>query len=131
MNIAGVANFGASTTSPTGRDADTYEGSVTGSFYRGSLLWKAGVDTLYNRLNISFPGSQLAPVYSFSSLADVPSRPVHDISASLRRPDQFQSNPNFAAFVQDEWKPFENITLNVGVRYEMQQMPSPIRLDTE
>ena len=30
VNIAGVANFGASTSSPTRRDADTYEASLTG-----------------------------------------------------------------------------------------------------
>jgi hypothetical protein len=131
VNIAGIANFGASTSSPTGRDADTYEGSVTGSFHRGSHLWKAGVDTLFNRLNISFPGAQIAPVYTFSSLAAFQAGRYTTFQQAFGVPDQFQSNPNFAAFVQDEWKPFENITLNVGVRYEMQKMPSPIQLDTD
>jgi hypothetical protein len=130
VNIAGIANFGASTSSPTGRDADTYEGSITGSFHRGSHLWKVGADTLFNRLNISFPGSQLAPVYSFSSLATFQSGRYTTFQQAFGEPDQFQSNPNFAAFLQDEWKPTGNITLNLGLRYELQKMPSPIQLDT-
>ena len=131
VNIAGTANFGASTSSPTARNADTYQASVTGSFHRGSHLWKAGVDTLFNRLNIIFPGSQLAPVYSFSSLATFQAGRYTTFQQAFGAPDQFQSNPNLAVFLQDEWKLSNNITLNLGVRYELQKMPSPIQLDTD
>ena len=124
-------NFGASTSSPTARNADTYQASVTGSFHRGSHLWKAGADTLFNRLNIIFPGSQLAPVYSFSSLATFQAGRYTTFQQAFGAPDQFQSNPNFAVFLQDEWKLSNNVTLNLGVRYELQRMPSPIQLDTD
>lgn len=129
VNIAGVANFGASTTSPIGRDTDVYEGSVTASMHRGSHLWKIGGNVLLNRLNIVFPGSQLAPVYAFGSMANFQAGRYNTFQQAFGAPEQFQSNPNFAVFVQDEWKPGANVTLNLGLRYDIQRLPSPIQTD--
>lgn len=129
VNIAGVANFGASTSSPTARDAETVQGSVTASFHRGGHVTKVGFDTILNRLSITFPSSQLAPVYAFSSLATFATGRYNTFQQAFGDPEQFQSNPNYAMFVQDEWKPLANVTLNLGVRYDVQMLPSPIRLD--
>ncbi len=69
VNISGVASFGASTSSPTGRDNHLYEASDTISVQRGSHLAKVGADFLLNRLTIVFPGSMVAPLYSFPTIA--------------------------------------------------------------
>ncbi len=45
-------------------------------------------------------------------------------------PDQFQSNPNLGLFIQDEWKPRSGLTINAGLRYDAQYLPSPINTDT-
>ena len=129
VNIAGVANFGASTTSPTGRESDMVEASLTGSFHRGGHVVKLGFDTIWNRLTIDFPGSEIAPVYAFASLATFAAGRYTTFQQAFGAPSQFQSNPNYAVFVQDEWKPLADVTLNLGIRYEVQQLPSPIRPD--
>ena len=67
VSISGVANFGASTSSPTGRDIDLFEIADNYSLLKGSHSFKTGVDFLYNRVNIVFP-STLYGTYSFSNL---------------------------------------------------------------
>src|SRR6185295_12958174 len=68
VSISGVANFGASTSSPTARDIDLFEFANNYSKQRGAHFLKVGADVLYNRVNVVFPGS-LYGAYSFASLA--------------------------------------------------------------
>jgi len=53
--ISGVANFGTATSSPLARDIDLFELVDNVSTQRGAHSPKAGVDYLYNRVNI-LPG---------------------------------------------------------------------------
>ena len=129
VSIAGVAGFGASTSSPTARNNDLYELSDTLSLERGRHLFKAGADFLYNRLFIDFPGSAAAAVYSFSSVAALRTGAYSTFQQAFGATGQFQSNPNAGVFAQDEWKPLDNLTVNFGLRYDVQQLPSPVRAD--
>lgn len=45
-------------------------------------------------------------------------------------PSQTQSNPNIGVFVQDEWRAGSDFTVNAGLRYDAQFLPSPISADT-
>ena len=130
VGISGVANFGASTSSPVARNDDLYEISDTISLQRGSHILKAGVDWLYNRLYINYPGSQVAAVYSFSSLANFRTGTYSTFQQAFGVTDQFQANPNWGAFVQDQWKPLASLTINLGLRWDLQQLPSPIHANT-
>jgi outer membrane receptor protein involved in Fe transport len=44
-------------------------------------------------------------------------------------PSQFQSNPNFGVFAQDEWRVRPSLTVNAGLRYDLQRLPDPIETD--
>ena len=46
-------------------------------------------------------------------------------------PSQFQSNPNVGVFVQDEWRVRPNLTVNAGLRYDLQFLSDPIKTDSD
>ena len=60
----------ASTSSPTGRDLDVIAGGGHIVAQHGSHLVKTGVDFLYNRATILFPGA-LQGSYTFTTLANL------------------------------------------------------------
>lgn len=129
VNISGVASFGTATFSPLARDIDLYEAVNNVSLLRGAHSLKAGVDFLYNRVNILFPGA-LQGVYTFTSLANFTSGTYGSFQQAFGAPAQFQSNPNVGFFVQDEWKPRPGLTVNAGLRYDAQFLPHPVETDT-
>jgi hypothetical protein len=129
VNISGVANFGTATFSPLARDIDLYELVDNVSTQRGVHSVKGGVDFLYNRVNITFPGA-FQGVYTFTNLKDFLSGTYGNFQQSFGAPSQFQSNPNIGLFIQDEWRPRAYLTINAGLRYDTQVLPDPIRTDT-
>ena len=128
INIAGVANLGTATFSPLARDINLFEAVDNISTQRGDHSLKAGVDVLYNRVNILFPGA-LQGVYSFTSLNNFLTGNYLSYQQAFGAPSQFQSNPNFGVFVQDEWRVRPSLTLNAGLRYDAQFLPDPIQTD--
>lgn len=129
VNISGVASFGTATFSPLARDINLFEAVDNISTQRGSHSLKGGADFLYNRVNILFPGA-LSGVYTFTSLANFTSGTYSSFQQAFGAPAQLQSNPNLGFFVQDEWKPRSDLTINAGLRYDAQFLPDPINTDT-
>src|SRR5262245_13003941 len=128
INISGVANLGASSSSPTGRDIDLYEVVDNVTVERGAHSFKFGADFLYNRVNIAFPGATQG-TYTFSSLANFRAGRYAQFQQAFGEPSQFQSNPNFGVFAQDEWRLRPSLTVNAGLRYDAQWLPDPIETD--
>ena len=128
VSIAGVANFGASTTSPVVRDLDVYQINDTLTIQRGAHLVKSGVDLLYNRLLIGFPGA-LPGTYTFSSLANFRQGVYTQFQQAFGQEDQSQNNPNLALFVQDEWRAADSLTISAGLRYDIQGIEDPVQTD--
>jgi Carboxypeptidase regulatory-like domain/TonB dependent receptor-like, beta-barrel len=128
VNISGVASWGTATFSPTGRRLDVIQAVDTMTFQRGDHLVKAGGDLLYNRVRIDFPGA-LQGVYNFTSLANFDRGVYSTFQQAFGAVSQFQSNPNLGLFVQDEWRLRPDVTLNAGVRYDLQWLPDPVQLD--
>jgi hypothetical protein len=128
VNINGVASFGTATFSPLARAIDLYELVDNLSTERGAHSIKGGVDLLYNRVNITFPGA-LQGVYTFTSPANFLSGTYSSFQQAFGAATQFQSNPNLGLFVQDEWRPRTDLTINAGLRYDAQFLPDPIRTD--
>jgi hypothetical protein len=130
VNINGVASFGTATSSPTEREIDLYQLSDNFSLLRGNHSPKFGGEYLYNDLNIGFPGA-LPGVYTFTNLANFLTGNYSQFQQAFGAPSQAQKNPNFGVFARDEWKVRRDLTLNVGVRYDLQYLPDPIETDTD
>jgi hypothetical protein len=128
VSISGVANIGTATSSPTERDIDAIEAVDNVTMQRGNHSLKFGLDFLLNRVDIEFPGA-LQGVYTFSSLANFVRGQYVSFQQAFGAPGQFQSNPNIGFFVQDEWR-LKNFTVNLGLRYDLQSLPDPVRTDT-
>ena len=129
VTIAGVATFGTATSSPTGRDADVLQAIDTVTLSRGAHLIKTGVDLLYNRINITFPGA-LQGSYTFTSLPNFQRGIYSQYQQAFGQPSLLQSNPNLALFAQDEWRLRSDLTVDLGLRYDLQWLPRPINPDT-
>ncbi|HEU0253999.1 MAG TPA: carboxypeptidase regulatory-like domain-containing protein, partial [Pyrinomonadaceae bacterium] len=128
VGISGVANFGTATFSPLARDLNLLELVDNVSTQRAVHSLKTGVDFLYNRVNILFPGA-IQGVYSFSSLNNFLNGNYVSYQQAFGVPSQIQSNPNIGMFIQDEWRARRNLTINAGFRYDAQFLPDPIQTD--
>ncbi|HSB10704.1 MAG TPA: carboxypeptidase regulatory-like domain-containing protein [Blastocatellia bacterium] len=128
VNISGVASFGTATFSPLARDTDLYELVDSLTVERGSHSIKSGVDFLYNRIDILFPGA-LQGVYTFTSMSNFLNDAYGSFQQAFGAQSQFQSNPNIGFFTQEEWRARPTLTINAGVRYDAQFLPDAINTD--
>lgn len=129
VNISGIANFGTATFSPTNRDIDLFQTSDSLSTAFREHSFKTGFEFLYNRVNIAFPGA-IQGVYTFTNLAAFLAGNYSQFQQAFGATEQKQNNPNLGFFAQDEWKPRADLTLNFGLRYDLQFLPDPIHTDT-
>jgi hypothetical protein len=129
VNISGIANFGTAGSSPTGRDIDLYELVNNVAVQHGSHSVKAGGDFLYNDVNIVFPGI-LQGQYTFSSLPNFLLGRYVNFQQAFGPASQPQTNPNLGVYLQDEWNVNPHLTINAGVRYDLQFLARLIHTDT-
>jgi len=130
VNISGIASFGTAISSPTRRDIDLYQmsDSMTRTF-RDHLV-KSGAELIHNDLNVKFPGATQG-VYTFANLANFNGGIYSQFQQAFGADSQRQKNPNLGIYAQDEWRLRRDITINIGVRYDLQFLPEPIRTDRD
>ena len=128
--IAGIATFGTSSTSPTRRVNRLSQVVNNLSHHRGDHAMRAGIDFLLNDDVITFPRSNRGS-YIFSSLANFASGTYNNagFSQTFGITELEQTNPNLGVYLQDEWKATGAITINAGLRYDLQWLET-IQLDT-
>jgi Carboxypeptidase regulatory-like domain len=130
VGIAGVATFGTSSGSPTGRVNTLYEVVNNLSHQAGAHALRAGVDVLYNDDTITYPRS-IRGAYTFSSLANFLAGVYNNntgFNQTFGTTVISQTNPNVGIYAQDEWKVVPSLTLNAGLRYDLQYLQT-IRTD--
>src|SRR5262249_45089402 len=120
VSISGVASFGRFS-QPTERINKLAEVVDTLSHQTGAHALRAGVDFLYNDTTITFPRA-LQGAYTFSSLASFLSGTYNNggFTQSFCNPVVAQTNPNAGLFVQDQWQAGSHLTVNAGLRYDLQ-----------
>lgn len=138
VTISGLATFGRSTSSPTARLNHLYEIVDNLVMQREAHTLKTGVDFLDNDDTITYPQS-LRGSYSFACLYDSASEAPAGYTGSFcanslysgkynsqgytqnfGNPVAQQNNPNLGFYAQDEWKISPSVTLNAGLRYDLE-----------
>jgi hypothetical protein len=121
VSIAGIATFGTFSSSPTLRLNKMFEVVDNLSQQRGAHALRAGIDFLFNRDTITNPGA-IRGSYTFSSLANFLAGNYNNAGFSqvFGSTSATQSNPNIGIYGQDEWKVGSTLTVNAGLRYDLQ-----------
>jgi outer membrane receptor for ferrienterochelin and colicin len=129
IDIAGIADFGRPYGGVSERHEVQEQGLYTYTRTRGQHVWKVGGGVNHAGLNATVPDGFRA-VYIFATLADF----------LAGRPDQFRQafggpNVNFGVtsyggFAQDHWSVTPHITLDAGLRYDFDHLPSGLNLST-
>lgn len=121
VSIAGVAAFGTSSTSPTGRVNHLSQVVNNFTMVLDAHSLRAGVDFLFNDDTITFPRSNRGS-YTFSSLANFANGTYNNagFAQTFGATGVAQRNPNLGLYVQDVWHVRDGITLNAGLRYDLQ-----------
>ena len=123
VSISGVASFGTLSASPTARYDRLYEIVDNLSHQTGPHALRAGADFLFNDLTITYPQS-IRGSYAFSSLANFQKGTYSTFTQSYGNYVVPQTNPNIGFYGQDEWKVNPKLTLNAGLRYDLQFLKS-------
>jgi outer membrane receptor protein involved in Fe transport len=91
------------------------------SHQAGAHALRAGADFLYNDDAITYPRS-VRGAYTFSSLANFLAGTYNNagFTQTFGDPRVAQSNPYLGLFAQDEWHAGSRLTVNAGLRYDLQ-----------
>ncbi len=121
VSIAGVASFGTSSGNPAARRNTLYQIVNNLSHQTGSHALRVGVDLVYNDDRITYPRA-FRGSYSFSTLVNFLSGVYNNagFTQTFGTSEVSQTNPNLALHAQDEWKLTARITMNAGLRYDLQ-----------
>lgn len=119
--------------SPRETTIERFQIADTLTWLAGDHTFKGGVDYLKDDIENFFPGN-FSGSYTFSSIASwnrgVPvgagARYVQAFPGTgTTGPTTFPDIEEYAAFVQDEWKVSERISLMLGLRYDLQEFAQP------
>jgi len=129
VSIAGVASFGTLSGSPTRRQNGLYQIVDNLSHQAGAHALRAGVDFVFNDDTITYPRSARGS-YTFSTLANFLAGTYSGFTQTFGNPVVSQTNPNVGVYAQDEWRAGSRLTLNLGLRYDLQFLET-IHTDTD
>ena len=99
---------------------------ITNNFTKiiGNHTVKAGVDINISRNSDSFTYGPKGE-YRFATLADVPSGNFELYLQSFGQSTINQTSPTYSFFGQDQFRATPRLTLNYGLRYDLQVLPQP------
>jgi hypothetical protein len=131
VSVAGVASFGTLSNSPTGRETWLYQVVNNISHQAGGHAIRVGADLLYNDVRIAFPRAARGS-YTFSSLGAFLTGAYNNagFTQTFGDVDVAQTSPSVGFYAQDEWKVGSDVTLNLGLRYDLQFLET-IDTDTD
>jgi outer membrane receptor protein involved in Fe transport len=128
-----VLIFGRNFFSPRETTIKRFQVADTITWIRGAHSWKGGFDLNFDRIFNFFPGN-FGGRYLFNSIASlgrgIPNGTGENYQQAFAGigttgPETHPDLNEYAAFLQDEWKPSRSVTVSIGVRYDLQSMAQP------
>ncbi|HKN36741.1 MAG TPA: TonB-dependent receptor [Terriglobales bacterium] len=135
VNIPGFAFFGREPFSYVKRTEQRYQVTDNFSWSKGTHNIKFGVDGNYLPLNADFTVN-FGGLYNFGQETLIPNTPAFspvqtygagipsNFIQGVGNPHDAFSNTPVGAFLQDSWRMRSNLTLNYGVRYDVEFTPT-------
>ncbi len=124
----GYDGIGDSTTNPVRYTTNNYNLNNILTWNKGKHTVKFGADFLrvqyFQATNSGFSGAlAFAGTKTGNAFADLMAGTPSTISLTLGNPYNHILDNNYAGFVQDDFKALPSLTLNLGLRYELQTLP--------
>jgi hypothetical protein len=121
--ISGLFTVGGASNFPQGRVSEAYQFSDTVSWSKGRHALKFGADVRYNKLdNISAFNSKGS--FGFNSLQDFMNNNANGTNNQALQTSSFLAKQwQTFAFVQDDFRISQDLTVNLGLRYELSTSP--------
>jgi hypothetical protein len=125
----GNFSFGRNNFSPRETTITRYQFINNQTYITGNHTIKYGADLLFDRIYNFFPGL-FGGSYTFPSYdrlaAGAPSRYRQSFAgAGTTGPETHPDNQEYGFFVQDDWRVRPNLTFNLGLRYDYQDIAKP------
>src|SRR5216683_1317123 len=129
IDVAGLVSFGRPYDGNSERRENHYQASYTYSRTRRKHLWKIGGTVNRIRLRADVPDG-FDGVYLFGSLGDFLAENPNQFRQAFGNSNVDFPVTSFGGFVQDHWSLARQLTVDLGVRYDVERLPSGFNQDT-
>lgn len=129
IDINGVINFGGSYEGNSRRTEKTYQTSYTLAITQAAHFLKTGATFNRSGLSVNAPDGYGAG-YTFSSLDDFLAGRAASFRQAFGSPNTDFAVNRFGAFVQDKWTVNQHLTIDAGIRYDVERLPKGFKRDT-
>jgi hypothetical protein len=130
INIAGIVDFGRPYAGPSERRENHYQTAYTYTRTKGKHVWKAGAGI--NRVSLRASAEDgFGAVYLFNTLQDFLTGNPDQFRQAFGSPTVNIATTNFGGFIQDHWTAAPRVTVDLGVRYDMERLPSGFNRDAD
>lgn len=128
ITIDGLLSYGRPYAGNTRHREDHSEVTDTFARMHGSLLFKWGGTVSHVHID-SFAPDGFAGLYTFPSVADFFAGTPDMYLQSFGDPNTAFGVTNFGAFFQDHWSLTKEATIDLGIRYDFERLPSAFNQD--
>lgn len=121
-SITGLFTIGGASNYPQGRLDDAFQLSDTLTLAKGRHTLKLGADIRYNHVR-NWAAFNSKGSFSFNSLQDYVNNLAVYVSQALQTASYQAPQWQTSFFVQDDLRATPDLTLNLGLRYELSEVP--------
>src|ERR1700716_62742 len=129
ISIAGLVDFGRPYDGNDRRRENHYELADVTSVAKGRHLISFGADLDWIRENVSAHDG-FGALYVFPNLDAFLNGQPDQYRQAFGNPSTNFATPKYSGFIQDHWTLTRHFTMDVGIRYDFEHLPSQFRHDT-